>query len=212
MKTLQIKRINNIPNNKDIPTVFSDEQIPYHTLTYVNWSEYPYQPKVQFAMAHDGQNIYFHWLVDEVDRKAVCEVDQGEVWKDSCVEFFVTFDGLIYYNIETNCIGKVLVASGPERNNRTSVPQVFLNKIVRESSLGNKAVNLGAGLWEMSLTIPVDLFHLNSIQSLNNLRANANFYKCGDDLNPPHFLSWNPIESKTPDFHLPQFFGKIHFE
>jgi hypothetical protein len=40
----------------------------------------------------------------------------------------------------------------------------------------------------------------------------ANFYKCGDELQVPHFLSWNPIGVETPDFHRPEFFGKLVLE
>jgi hypothetical protein len=40
----------------------------------------------------------------------------------------------------------------------------------------------------------------------------ANFYKCGDELPTPHFLSWNPIEWKEPSFHRPEQFGKLIFE
>ena len=37
------------------------------------------------------------------------------------------------------------------------------------------------------------------------MRAKANFYKCGDKLPVPHFLSWKPINVPAPDFHLPCF-------
>lgn len=40
----------------------------------------------------------------------------------------------------------------------------------------------------------------------------ANFYKCGDELQTPHFLSWNPINIEKPDFHRPDFFGSLEFE
>jgi len=33
----------------------------------------------------------------------------------------------------------------------------------------------------------------------------ANFYKCGDELPLPHYLSWNPIYTETPDFYRPDF-------
>ena len=27
----------------------------------------------------------------------------------------------------------------------------------------------------------------------------------------PHYLSWMPIDTPKPDFHRPEFFGKINF-
>ena len=40
----------------------------------------------------------------------------------------------------------------------------------------------------------------------------ANFYKCGDKLQTPHFLSWNPIDLEKPNFHCPEFFGMLRFK
>jgi hypothetical protein len=68
-----------------------------------------------------------------------------------------------------------------------------------------------SGKWELSLVIPIDVFLLNKLNTLDGLDAKGNFYKCGDNLKVPHFLSWNPIENEKPNFHLPQFFGKILF-
>jgi hypothetical protein len=39
----------------------------------------------------------------------------------------------------------------------------------------------------------------------------GNFYKCADDTENPHFLSWNPILLATPNFHCPDYFGGIFF-
>ena len=37
----------------------------------------------------------------------------------------------------------------------------------------------------------------------------ANFYKCGDNCDTTHFLSWSPIGLPAPDFHCPAFFGEV---
>ncbi len=52
---------------------------------------------------------------------------------------------------------------------------------------------------------------MHAIDSLEGKRIPANFYKCGDKLRTPHFLSWNKIEIEKPDFHRPDFFGELHF-
>jgi hypothetical protein len=57
----------------------------------------------------------------------------------------------------------------------------------------------------------MDVFLLNKFNTLDGLEAGGNFYKCGDHLKVPHFLSWNPIKTEKPDFHLPAFFGKMRF-
>ena len=40
----------------------------------------------------------------------------------------------------------------------------------------------------------------------------GNFYKCGDHLSVPHFLSFAPIGVPKPDFHRPEFFCTLEFE
>ena len=37
----------------------------------------------------------------------------------------------------------------------------------------------------------------------------GNFYKCGDKTAHPHFVSWNPVGTPSPDFHRPEFFGEL---
>jgi hypothetical protein len=194
----------------EVSSFFDKENIPFHSINHVNWAEYPYQPEVKFRIAHDGNNILLNYQVEESDITAVCNEDNGKVWEDSCVEFFISFAGeKIYYNIETNCIGKVLVGTGEGRNNRQHLPAALLSNIDRLSSLGNSPVAKLSGKWELSLVIPKEIFALNS---LDGQKATGNFYKCGDHLKVPHFLSWNPIHTSKPDFHVPQFFGDILFE
>jgi hypothetical protein len=48
--------------------------------------------------------------------------------------------------------------------------------------------------------------------SLSGLRAKANFYKCGDGLTVPHFVTWAPISTEKPDYHRPEFFDWLEFE
>jgi len=47
---------------------------------------------------------------------------------------------------------------------------------------------------------------------LTGRRVKANFYKCGDNMKTPHYLSWNPIGTERPNFHTPDYFGTIVFE
>ncbi len=212
MKTLDIKKIAPLIQVEEVSSCFDKEGIEFHAVSVVNWAEYPYQPDVKFRIAHDGENIYMNWKVDEVEVKAVCEEDGGAVWKDSCVEFFVSFNTDFYYNIESNCIGKVLVETGTDRINRKPVPLSLIEKIQRWSSVGTQAVSALTGAWELSLIIPKELFHLDSMDHFSGIAGQGNFYKCGDDLKQPHFLSWNPIKNETPNFHLSDYFGELLFQ
>jgi hypothetical protein len=37
----------------------------------------------------------------------------------------------------------------------------------------------------------------------------ANFYKCGDCTPAPHYKTWNPVGTPSPDYHQPAYFGNL---
>ncbi|KAA6322316.1 hypothetical protein EZS27_028126 [termite gut metagenome] len=213
MNCLLIPKVKNTDREASGLSEFLDKaSIPFQLISHVNWLEYPYKPDVKFRIAHNSRNIFLNYRVEESDIKAVCDEDNGKVWEDSCVEFFISFNNDdFYYNIESNCIGKILIATGVDKYNRVPVPAAIIHCIDRWSSLGSLPVENKSGNWELSLVIPIDVFSLNRINTFDGLQAKGNFYKCGDNLKVAHFLSWNPIKNDKPNFHLPQFFGKLVF-
>lgn len=155
-----------------------------------------------------------HYRVEEDSVRAVSGNDLGPVWEDSCCEFFISPDAEGgYYNLEANCIGTVLLCNGQTREHRTPAPVALLGQIDRWASLGRTPFDTknGAQAWELSLVVPVSSFFRHRLVDLSGLQMRANFYKCGDKTSRPHFLSWNPIDVASPDFHRPDFFGQITF-
>ena len=69
----------------------------------------PYAPTASFRMFHNGEYLFVRYDVAEDCTAARVAEDNGEVWTDSCVEFFISTDDKGYYNFETNCIGKLLL-------------------------------------------------------------------------------------------------------
>jgi len=67
----------------------------------------------------------------------------------------------------------------------------------------------GVFSWELVVAIPLELMGLDPANLPEKILAN--FHKCADDTNAPHFLSWNPIDTPAPDFHRPEFFGELYF-
>jgi hypothetical protein len=183
-------------------------------INIASWDAYPAKPTVQFTIMHDDQNIHLHYTVNEPSIRAKATENNGKVWEDSCVEFFVMpeNDGF-FYNFEFNCIGTKLLAVGNSRNNRTFATAEILDKIIVQSSLNNAPFDeiMGEINWEISIKIPIACLFKHSIKSLKNKSFRANFYKCGDELTTPHFLSWSKIETPEPDFHTPSYFGEILF-
>lgn len=177
-----------------------------------NWN-YKSDVRAGFNIQHDDNNIYLQFKVNEANTKAIYTNYNEAVWEDSCVEFFISFDGENYYNFEFNCIGTVLGGYGPEKQNRKPLNTELLKLIKTTPSLGRNKIEIinRPTEWMLDIIIPKEAFCFNEIQSLNGMKATGNFYKCGDEQVVVHFLSWSPIGSESPNFHLPEYFGAIEF-
>ena len=198
---------------QEIPALLRENKILYNRVENTNWpKEFPYCPEMQFGIAHTGEEFLIHYCVEEQSVRAVAQKDNDNVWEDSCAEFFISpaADGL-YYNIECNCAGTLLLGVGEGRNNRQLATPEITRQIDRWASLGRTPFDTRnqPTRWELALRIPYTVFFRHNITSLDGLTLKGNFYKCGDKLPVPHFISWNPIGTPTPDFHCPQFFGKL---
>lgn len=199
-----------------IPSLFTNSVIEYTEIGAQNWADrYPYHPEVLFAIAHDNRNIYIHYKVKERCVRAVESMDLGRVWEDSCCEFFFSPEGTNgYYNLETNCIGSVLLCFGEGREGRIPASSNVLARIDRWSSLGSRSFGMKneETEWELALKIPASALFENKQISFSGLKMLANFYKCGDKTLNPHFLSWQVVDVPNPDFHRPEFFEELTFE
>ncbi len=182
-------------------------------LTEVPWKAFPYHPQVHFKIAHTALGILLLFDVCEKHVKAVYRHTNDPVYKDSCVEFFFSFDGSNYYNLEFNCIGAGLIGYGPaQRLKRKRLARETIEQVKTYSYISPEASASGDKEWRLLLHIPLTVFDAHTIDSLGGLRCTGNFYKCGDDLPEPHYVAWNPIDHPKPNFHLPQYFGELVFQ
>jgi hypothetical protein len=175
------------------------------------WPAYPYKPEVSFSIGHNAHTIFLKYIVAEKETRTLYTQTNDPVYRDSCVEFFISFDGgAAYYNLEFNSRGVCLAGYGRGRDNRELLPPAIIEKIeciaVSDPSPGSENSK-----WELCLAIPVEVFCHDNLDDLTGKAVKANFYKCGDDLAEPHFLAWNQIISDEPNFHLPQYFGELNF-
>ncbi len=177
----------------------------------LSWKEYPYKPSASFYIGNNTETIFLHFVVKEEERRVTVTEINGPVWEDSCVEFFVSFDDLGYYNMEFNAAGVALVGFGKNRNERVLLEKETIKKIKTVPFFREEA-SINNVQWELAITIPIQVFVHHTIIRLNDLACRANFYKCGDKLQRPHFLSWSSIKNPEPNFHLPGFFGELYFE
>lgn len=217
MQTLTIKRLNLagvIQSDSNLERLL-EEQSNLVAIEQINWKQFAYKPEVKFRIAHTGDSILLKYYVREKNIQAKVSTINGDVYKDSCVEFFISpMDNGNYYNFEFNCIGIPHVGYGEGRHNRQLLPVEVLKEIKSYSTLGSEPFmeKRGDFSWELFVQIPISCFVNDPIDQLNGLSSKGNFYKCGDDLSEPHFVTWNPVKTENPDYHRPDFFAELRFE
>ena len=180
----------------------------------VNWKGYDYKPEVEVSVAYSDNEIFLKYYISEYYFKAEKTMTNQMVCEDSCVEFFVSpEDDGIYYNIEFNGIGTCLLGTGTARENSTRCNPEVISKIRRLTSVGTEPVSESEGKFEWSITIaiPLGVFFHHKVNELKGKSFRANFYKCGDMLKVPHYVTWNPVGTENPDYHQPAYFGMLKF-
>jgi hypothetical protein len=198
-----------------------DPSAPWPSLTPLTvghylWLANGYRPAVDARLCWSARFVYVRFRVEEKRVRVRYTKFQDPVYKDSCVEFFVdmfpeTKHG--YVNFETNAAGTLLAAFGPDRAHRTPLWPEDLAEFEAVTSIhGPVDGEYGAAAWTIAYRVPCALFRkLYGREIVAGHRAAANFYKCGDETETPHYGAWSAVETPTPDFHRPEFFGEIVF-
>ena len=143
----------------------------------------------------------------------------SEVWKDSCVEFFVEPKvGCGYFNFEFNCGGAFLVNHivDPTRTAEgfkefTRLPESLARQVRVRASLP-QVVELEITQptnWSLEFQIPFGLFenYIGPLSDVSGQTWRGNFFKCAEENSHPHWATWSPVSEFN--FHLPQCFGTL---
>lgn len=190
----------------------------WHRLDCLNWEAgWPYKPLVEFRIWHTGNVLHLEYRVDEQSVRAVETSDGHDVHRDSCVEFFFQplMDDPHYYNFEFNAVGTMVLSWRTGRFDPEHASAEVLASVKRETSIKSRAgfeERPATGPWALRADIPVEALWRSGIRSFSGLHARGNFYKCGDALKVPHFVTFAPIDTAKPDYHRPEFFTDLEFE
>lgn len=179
-----------------------------------------FRPVVKAKMMYDANNLYVIFKVK--DRYVRCITDEinGPVWEDSCVEFFFSSDSNSferYFNLEINCGGTPLMyynviprkdytVLAPDDIKQieivSTLPQIIDPEITERTT------------WVIECRIPLRLIrkYSKTIQPDFGVCWKANFYKIADKTSNKHYMTWSPIGQAEPDFHLPNYFGRLLFQ
>jgi hypothetical protein len=184
--------------------------MPAIAIEKVNWEKkFPYKPACTVQLAWHVSGIFLLFTVTEQQTIANETNLHGNVCNDSCVEFFVSFDNCAsYFNFEFNAVGSIHASY---RHCNGQHKQVLTNdelaSIYTQTSYDKFCkIAVQNSHWTLGVYLPATLF---GIDNWTERTLWGNFYKCGDGLDQPHYLSWKPIISEKPKFHLPQFFGAL---
>lgn len=175
----------------------------------VNWpDQFPEKPEVKVQLTAKDEALELLYTVKGNDLRAVVTADHGEVWTDSCCEFFCRPQGAAgYQNYEINAIGAMTASVRTARNEnvRKYLPEEMA-LIGRYAPLGKEPIEKEGMLeWQVGMSVPYKLISGGSMPRV----VEMNLYKCGDKTPRPHFLSWAPIHTEKPDFHRPECFGLL---
>ena len=70
----------------------------------------------------------------------------------------------------------------------------------------------GDNAWTLRIAIPASALFYGELKTWHCARLKGNFYKCGDALSTPHYITWAPISTPSPDYHRAEFFAEIDCE
>ena len=178
------------------------------------WMQNNYNPEVIVKACYSNEYIYLRFLVYE-QKVTINYLNIGDpVFKDSCVEFFINLfpeETEKYFNIEMNAIGTIKMGYGIKRN-RSYLTALDLKDLKIVTSIKKPVEGYhGSASWKLYCALPIKILEKYSEKEFNAEDAIGNFFKCGDESEFKHYGMWNLIENPTPDFHLPEYFGKIVF-
>lgn len=213
MKTIDVPFLNAATKDLQALSLLMTAE-PLQEISISPWPAYDTTTTAGFSIAHLDHAILIQYQVKEEVLKSLSRDFNQNVHLDNCIEFFIAFGNKAqnYYNIELNCLGSIKIGYGTGREGRIPLEPAVLEK-VRVKTQMDYTPNTGVHSfkWELLLYIPVSVFVFDDMDKLEGCVGHANFYKCGDELPKPHFLSWNRIDTPAPDFHRPEFFGQLNF-
>ena len=172
------------------------------------WGTEAYPAEVTAYITYDEKGFQVKFLVTESNPLREKKNHFEFVHEDSCVEFFVNFTpehSKKYINFEVNAAGTMNVSFRSDRYNSENL------KLEEVEGL-NIVADVQEDYWTVSYTIGFDFIKKYypefDIQKCDYILGNM--YKCGDKTDMKHYFTYFYIDLEKPDYHRPEFFGKIY--
>ena len=186
----------------------------------LDWSKIPAAPIDKYGWVKCTEYVSYAQIVFAEDYGFLCRMTCVEsnpvatftkadstVCLDSCMEFFVIFDGKSYLNLESNSIPAKCMKFGEVRENRQRVARKIPDQFLTVSEIGEKQ-------WSLTYYLPMDQIQIfypdvDFGTFEKGYEFSGNFYKTGgaEQTGNEHYGMWNEIKTAQPDFHQPKQFG-----
>lgn len=189
-----------------------------------SWHEGGPKPLTTGRACYDDGAIYLQLSVKDDDITASVTELNGPTFEDSSVEFFADpnpDEDSLYFNFEPNCCGQFKLAwqeAGwqERRIDRDLISPELADRIsVRTSVPGPTADgDFDVDGWWLAAAIPFDVLSEltgREIAPAAGTEWRGNFYRSGV-ASDSQKATWNPIEKPEPDYHSPEYFGRLRFE
>lgn len=202
-KGKNVYRVTRVAKKADIEW----SSVPKASIDKYSWVKCKeYEAYAQLVFAEDFGFVCRMTCV-ESDPAATYTKFNDPVCLDSCMEFFVIFEGSKYLNLEANSIGTKCMGFGPNRNTRHNVGNRLKG--------GFAAIpEVGEDVWTLTYELPIDeirIFYPNVTAETfaPGYQFSGNFYKTGgkEITGNEHYGMWNEVKTENPDFHQPKHFG-----
>jgi len=184
-----------------------------------SWEKPKYMPEAQAKMLYSDSAIFVIFRAKERFVRSTIQKINGPTYRDSAIEFFFTPGSDInkgYFNLEINCGGFPYMGfqKGFKKEFK-QIDELDIRKIKIAHSLPPviKKEIKETTTWVIEFRIPISILekYTKVTKPGPGVIWRANFYKTADTTTNPHYLSWSKIESSSPNFHLPKFFGYLIF-
>ena len=222
MRSYTVKRVSTeISLSHEIPgTAWSDAD--ELSIDIYPWFKSGRKEATTVRMLYDERAVYVQFLCDDKHIYADHTEVNSSVCRDSCVEFFAQPIPQVdqrYFNLEINCCGNFFLGWG---KNVQEISSHFV-----DPELSSKYLKIAASVagptkqespedngWSVVVEIPFELLSWLSgrkIQPTSGTIWRANFYRCGGKMDP-QYACWNRVDTPSPDYHCPEFFGELVFD
>ncbi len=201
---------------QNILNIYSDvnafEACEYNELCSYHWeAEKPYRPKTYFKIGVVDGVLTVALKCYESTPRAVYTKRDEPIYQDSCLEFFVApVEGRNeYINVECNANGAFLCEFGAGKLDRRLVSSISASS---PEVIPFSGKDSNGAFW--GVTVKLTRCFLSEVYGVSEKdiplnKIKANFYKCGDRCEIPHYLAYSSVTDLPPGFHNPECFAEF---